>query len=143
MKDLMALGRQNPYDPSESFNMAYLAIHSSAAVNGVSRLHEKVSKTIFKNLFPRWPVAEIPVGHVTNGVHMPSWDSEIADKLWTQAAGKDRWSGNLKAWSRIFLRYLMKNFGRCDLCHERTWLILHASAMKDNYRWLAYQQTNF
>ena len=56
MKDFMALGRQNPYDSSESFNMAYLAIRSSAAVNGVSRLHEKVSKNIFKNLFPRWPV---------------------------------------------------------------------------------------
>ena len=96
MKDLMALGRQDPHNSSESFNMAYLAIRSSGAVNGVSNLHETVSKDLFKNLFPRWPVAEVPIGHVTNGVHMPSWDSEIADKLWTEAAGKDRWRGNLQ-----------------------------------------------
>ena len=36
---------------------------------------------------------EIPVGHVTNGVHMPSWDSAAADALWTEACGKDRWLG--------------------------------------------------
>ena len=100
MKDLMALGQKNPNDPSESFNMAYLAIRSSAAVNGVSNLHEQVSKNLFKDLFPRWPVSEIPIGHVTNGVHMPSWDSEIADKLWTEAAGKDRWRGDLETLER-------------------------------------------
>ena len=100
MKDLMALGRKNPDDPSESFNMAYLAIRSSAAVNGVSNLHEQVSKNLFKDLFPRWPLSEIPIGHVTNGVHMPSWDSEMADKLWTEAAGKDRWRGDLETLER-------------------------------------------
>ncbi len=97
MKDFMALGRQDPNNSSESFNMAYLAIRSSAAVNGVSSLHEQVSKNLFKDIFPRWPVNEIPIGHVTNGVHMPSWDSEIADKLWTEAAGKDRWRGDLES----------------------------------------------
>lgn len=100
MKDLMALGRKNPDDSSESFNMAYLAIRSSSSVNGVSNLHEQVSKNLFKDLFPRWPVAEIPIGHVTNGVHMPSWDSEMADKLWTEAAGKDRWRGDLETLER-------------------------------------------
>src|ERR1019366_7054836 len=39
------------------------------------------------------PQDEIPVGHVTNGVHMPTWDSAAADNLWTQACGKDRWLG--------------------------------------------------
>jgi starch phosphorylase len=94
--DLMALGRQNPDDPSESFNMAYLAIRGSGAVNGVSRLHGEVSRHLFEPVFPRWPKAEVPVGYVTNGVHMPSWDSEIADKIWTSACGKDRWKGNLE-----------------------------------------------
>ena len=93
LHDLLALGRQNPDDPSESFNMAYLAIRGSGAVNGVSRLHGKVSRSIFQPLFPRWPLDEIPVGHVTNGVHMPTWDSPSADNLWTQACGKDRWLG--------------------------------------------------
>ena len=91
--DLLALGRQNPNDSSESFNMAYLAIRGSGAVNGVSRLHGKVSRQLFEPLFPRWPADEVPVGHVTNGVHMPSWDSAPADDLWTEACGKDRWVG--------------------------------------------------
>ncbi|MHB9090437.1 MAG: alpha-glucan family phosphorylase, partial [Chloroflexota bacterium] len=91
--DLLALGRQNPNDSSESFNMAYLAIRGSGAVNGVSRLHGKVSRHIFAPVFPRWPEVEVPVGHVTNGVHMPSWDSEAADELWTEACGKGRWLG--------------------------------------------------
>jgi starch phosphorylase len=93
LHDLLALGRRNPNDPAESFNMAYLAIRGSGAVNGVSRLHGEVSRRIFTPLFPRWPEKEVPVGYVTNGVHMPSWDSTAADDLWTEACGKDRWTG--------------------------------------------------
>ncbi|MDD2660957.1 MAG: alpha-glucan family phosphorylase [Methylococcales bacterium] len=89
--DLLSLGRQNPDDPAELFNMAYLAIRGSGAVNGVSRLHGEVSRHIFLPLFPQWPQDEIPVRHVTNGVHMPSWDSAQADDLWTEACGKNRW----------------------------------------------------
>ena len=62
-------------------------------MNGVSRLHGKVSRQLFEPLFPRWPADEVPVGHVTNGVHMPTWDSAAADDLWTKACGKDRWLG--------------------------------------------------
>ncbi len=91
--DLLALGRRDPNDSSEPFNMAYLAIRGSGAVNGVSRLHGAVSRRLFAPLFPRWPEADVPVGHVTNGVHMPTWDSAAADTLWTEACGKDRWLG--------------------------------------------------
>jgi starch phosphorylase len=96
LHDLLALGRQNPNDSSESFNMAYLAVRGSGAVNGVSRLHGEVSRHIFLPLFPHWPEDEVPVGHVTNGVHMPTWDSAPADDLWTEACGKDRWLGTTK-----------------------------------------------
>ncbi|HUP03554.1 MAG TPA: alpha-glucan family phosphorylase [Bryobacteraceae bacterium] len=92
--DLLALGRQNPSDANEPFNMAYLAIRGSGAVNGVSRLHAEVSRRLFAPLFPRWPEREVPVGHVTNGVHTPSWDSAEADELWTKACGKGRWLGS-------------------------------------------------
>src|SRR5664280_562752 len=73
--------------------MAYLAIRGSGSVNGVSRLHGVVSRHLFGPLFARWPEAEAPVGHVTNGVHTPTWDSAAADNLWTEASGKDRWLG--------------------------------------------------
>jgi glycogen phosphorylase len=93
LPELLALGRQDPTDASEPFNMAYLAVRGSGAVNGVSRLHGSVSRHLFAPLFPRWPTDEVPVGHVTNGVHMPSWDSAAADDLWTEACGKARWLG--------------------------------------------------
>ncbi len=93
LQDLLALGRQNREDSSEPFNMAYLAIRGCGAVSGVSRLHGKVSRHIFQPLFPQWPEEEVPVGYVTNGVHMPTWDSAPADSLWTDACGKDRWLG--------------------------------------------------
>jgi starch phosphorylase len=93
LHDLLALGRQNPNDISENFNMAYLAVRGSGAVNGVSRLHGEVSRHIFLPLFPNWPQDEIPIAHVTNGVHMPSWDSAAADDLWMEGCGKNRWLG--------------------------------------------------
>jgi starch phosphorylase len=93
LHDLLSLGRQNPDDPAEVFNMAYLAIRGSGAINAVSRLHGQVSRHLFEPLFSRWPSDEVPVGHVTNGVHMPTWDSAAADDLWTEICGKNRWLG--------------------------------------------------
>jgi glycogen phosphorylase len=97
LEALLALGRREPARASEPFNMAYLAIRGAGAVNGVSRLHGEVSRRIFEPLFPRWPRAEVPIGHVTNGVHTPTWDSASADKLWTRACGKARWRGQLES----------------------------------------------
>ncbi|MFZ0257139.1 MAG: alpha-glucan family phosphorylase [Gammaproteobacteria bacterium] len=96
LEDLLALGRADPSDPHEPFNMAYLALHGSAAANGVSRLHGEVSRRLFTPLFSRWPLAEVPIGYVTNGVHVPSWDSELADGLWTESCGAKRWYGDLR-----------------------------------------------
>jgi len=95
--ELLAMGRQNPGDTSESFNMAYLAVRGSCQVNGVSKLHGQVSRHIFGPLFPRWPQDEVPIGSVTNGIHVPTWDSAAADSLWTTACGKKRWHGNRPA----------------------------------------------
>jgi starch phosphorylase len=94
VEDLLAMGRQDPRDTSESFNMAYLAVRGSGQVNGVSKLHGQVSRHIFGSLFPRWPQGEVPIGSVTNGIHVPTWDSAEADALWTTACGKKRWRGD-------------------------------------------------
>ena len=91
MPHLLSLGRIHAGDDAEPFNMAYLAFRGSGAVNGVSKLHGQVSRHIFSPLFPRWPEDSVPVSHVTNGVHMPTWDSAEADALWTEACGKCRW----------------------------------------------------
>jgi starch phosphorylase len=101
MESLISLGRaipthkSAPIDPGEPFNMAYLALNTCALTNGVSRLHGKVSRRIFQPLFPRWPEREVPVTHVTNGVHIPTWDSPHADAEWIQVFGKDRWRSDL------------------------------------------------
>ena len=97
LREFLALGRENPEDDSESFNMAYLAARGSSSINAVSRLHGEVSRRIFQSLFRRWPSHEVPVGSITNGVHTPSWDSPEADALWTSCCGKDRWLGALKS----------------------------------------------
>ena len=91
----LALGRRDPADEQEPLNMAYLALRGSGNVNGVSRLHGEVSRRIFQPLFPRWPQWEVPVTFITNGVHMPSWDSQAADTLWSDACGKGRWIGTM------------------------------------------------
>ncbi len=95
IQDLLALGRRDRGDSSEPFNMAYLALRASGAVNGVSQLHGQVSRQIFQSLFPRWPQIEVPVTHVTNGVHTPTWDSADSDRLWEATCGKGRWNESM------------------------------------------------
>ena len=95
LPELLAFGRRDPRDDTEPFNMAYLALRGCARANGVSRLHGQVSRHLFRELYPGWPEWEVPIEHVTNGVHVPSWDSIWADKLWTSACGKDRWLGGV------------------------------------------------
>ena len=95
---LLAMGKPDtgapePPNSKEPFNMAYLAMHGSGQVNAVSELHGEVSREIFGPLFLRWPKEEVPVGSVTNGVHVPTWESEAADTLWSGACGDGRWLG--------------------------------------------------
>jgi starch phosphorylase len=94
LDELLKIGRQKPSDNAEPFNMAYLALRGSGRENGVSKLHGEVSRQIFQPLFPAWPQAEVPIGSVTNGIHVPTWDSLEADTLWTTACGKKRWRGD-------------------------------------------------
>lgn len=121
VEDLLALGRKNRDNPTEPFNMAYLAARGSAAINGVSELHGKVSKYIFSSIFPRWPLNEIPVESVTNGVHIPTWDSSEAEKIWIKHCGEDRWMGTVETLEQDFRAvsneelWAMRNHGRKSL----------------------------
>ena len=114
MEHFLALGRQNPADASEPFNMAYLALRGSGQVSGVSKLHGEVSRQIFQPLFPRWPQAEVPVGSVTNGIHVPTWDSAESDTLWTKACGADRWLCDRPLTEDV------RRIGDMELWHMRT-----------------------
>ncbi len=92
---LLHLGHAPGSSEESPFQMAWLALHGSGKINGVSRLHGAVSRQLFSPLFPRWPLVEVPVSHVTNGVHTSTWDSHESDDLWTRVCGKDRWRGGL------------------------------------------------
>jgi len=91
---LLAMGRMDPENKSSPFNMAFLAMRGSGRINGVSRLHGEVSRRLFAPLFRDWPIAEVPVSHITNGVHVPTWDSAAANELW-QESFKSGWSRQL------------------------------------------------
>ena len=123
LQDLLALGRRNAKDSSEPFNMAYLAVRGSGAVNGVSQLHGQVSRRIFQPLFPRWPEIEVPVTHVTNGVHTPTWDSAEADSVWEFTCGKERWRESMAGVEQCLRKaadsdlWQMRASGRSSLVH--------------------------
>lgn len=91
LEHVLALGKSDQNNPDEPFNMAFLAQRGSAITIGVSRLHGEVSRRIFQPLFPRWPSCEVPIGYVTNGIHIPTWDSAGSDRLWNKLLGKGRW----------------------------------------------------
>ncbi|MGC2657716.1 MAG: alpha-glucan family phosphorylase [Bryobacteraceae bacterium] len=114
LENLLAMGRQQAEDALEPFNMAYLAVRGSGQINGVSKLHGQVSRQIFEPLFPGWPKEQVPIGSVTNGIHVPTWDSAAADALWTKACGKDRWKGTLPAEADI------RRVSDAELWHMRT-----------------------
>lgn len=95
-QEFLALGRGGESHAADLFIPALLAMRACGRINAVSRVHGEVSRRLFLTLFPRRPVHEVPVGHITNGIHVPSWDSAWADELWTQACGKRRWQGALE-----------------------------------------------
>jgi starch phosphorylase len=72
-KDFLSLGRERPDDDNEPYCMTILALKLAAYANGVSRLHGVVSREMWKGLWPGLPLDEVPIGHVTNGVHPRTW----------------------------------------------------------------------
>jgi len=74
-KDFLGLGRVNIYDEKESFCLTVLALKLAAYANGVAKLHGVVSRQMWQGLWPGLPIDEVPIGHVTNGVHSRTWVS--------------------------------------------------------------------
>jgi phosphorylase/glycogen(starch) synthase len=80
--DFMGLGRVNVQDQSEKFSMSILASKLSQGMNGVSRIHGRVSREMFAEMFPGYYPNELYIGYVTNGVHLPTWASKKWAKLY-------------------------------------------------------------
>ncbi|MFZ5649470.1 MAG: alpha-glucan family phosphorylase [Bacillota bacterium] len=103
-------------DGRKMFNMTLLALRHSAYCNGVSRLHGEVSREMFSYLYPRIPAEEIPISHVTNGVHIASWLAQEIKDLYTIYLGPD-WH------ERVVDRQMWKNI----------------SGLPDNLLWVVHQ----
>ncbi len=81
-QELMTLGRVNPSDQNEPFCMTVLALKLSRAANGVSELHGQVSREMWQSLYPGKKVEEVPIGHITNGVHLMGWMKGPVRRFW-------------------------------------------------------------
>jgi starch phosphorylase len=88
-EDLLALGEAHPESGDDSFNLTAVAIRTSSAANGVSELHGKVANDMWKHLVPDGPKDRPAVGHVTNGVHTPTWIGPEILGLLQRHVGRD------------------------------------------------------
>ena len=85
--DLMALGRVDPANAAEPFCMTVLALKLSRAANGVSELHGQVSREMWHCLYPKLKLEEVPIGHVTNGIHTMGWMKGTVRRFWRRHLG--------------------------------------------------------
>src|ERR1039458_6372337 len=100
--DFLALGRRNAGDQNELFCMTVLALRLAASSNGVSKLHGEVSRRMWQGIWPGVPVEEVPIGHVTNGVHFRSWISNEMNQLYDRYLGPQwRDAANGVIWRRV------------------------------------------
>jgi glycogen phosphorylase len=103
VSEMMYLGRVDPENPNEPFCMTVLAMKMSRSTNGVSELHGRVSREMWRDMYPRKAVDKVPIGHITNGVHVPGWTSSRAYRFWQHMLGND-WPDHLDDpafWKRI------------------------------------------
>ena len=105
-EEFLGLGRVDPTDKSERYGLTPLAIRMCRSTNGVSRKHGEVSRALWQKLWPEKKVEEIPISHITNGVHAPTWISPLLRYLLEQHVGDD-WETKLRnpdAWTDAVAR---------------------------------------
>ncbi len=116
-KVFLALGRENPRDEQELFTMTVLALRLSRFNNGVSQLHGKVARNMWKKVWPQYPVDDVPIAAITNGIHVPTW---IAPDM-----------------AYLFDRYLGPNWREDPDCN-RVWK--QSDAIPDSELWRTHER---
>jgi starch phosphorylase len=102
-EQLLGLGRIRPDDPGDALGMTVLGLRASRSANAVSRRHGEVARSMWQPLYPGASEADVPIGHVTNGVHLPTWMATPMRRLLDRHLGRD-WTenpGDPRAWERI------------------------------------------
>jgi phosphorylase/glycogen(starch) synthase len=102
-EEFMALGREDRFNYDEEFSMSVLAARLSQEMNGVSALHGEVSRKMFASMYPGYFPEELHIGHVTNGVHWPTWTSKRWQMFFNEVAGCDFVDnqGDISLWQKI------------------------------------------
>jgi glycogen phosphorylase len=101
--EVLALGQTHPGDDHEPFGVTQAALRLSASAGGVSRRHGEVSRSMWSPLWPERPVDEVPIRHVTNGVHVPTWIGPAMRELLDRYLGPE-WTARAsepETWARI------------------------------------------
>lgn len=121
LNEFLAMGRQNAANESEAFCMTILALRLASYSNGVSELHGNVTRMMWRDIWPDVPVDEIPIGHVTNGIHLNSWIAPEMGALYDQYIG-EAWRNepaNHDVWRRIDNVPSDALWGTRDACRRR------------------------
>lgn len=92
----LSQGRIHPTNSEEKFNMAVFAMENSDYVNGVSQLHAQVSREMFADRWPNYPVSEVPIDGITNGIHTATWISQRMSDLLSKHFGPE-WRSDLSS----------------------------------------------
>ncbi len=87
MDQLLGMGREDPDNSHEDFCMTVLALRLSCCANGVSKLHGEISRNMWKRVWPGVPENEVPIGHITNGIHTQSWIADDFARLYERYLG--------------------------------------------------------
>jgi len=87
--EILKIGKVNPNNQTEPFSMAICAIKLSIFRNGVSKLHGKVSRKIFNNLWPEVNESFVPIDYITNGVHLQTWLADEMKTLFNRYLGEN------------------------------------------------------
>jgi starch phosphorylase len=102
-KRILSLGRNEPPDDGEPFCMTVLALKTSRSANGVSELHGRVSRSMWRAIWPDRAEDDVPIGHITNGVHLLSWMNGTTWRFWSRRSGAD-WPAQADSpefWARV------------------------------------------
>jgi starch phosphorylase len=95
-KEILSWGQPLKSDPDSPLSMFILAIHAAAYCNGVSRLHGSVARRMWSHVWPERPVEEVPISHITNGIHISSFISQEFANLFNRYLGPDWFMGSRK-----------------------------------------------
>ena len=110
--EIMLLGKQSSSNHDESFSMFFLGLKTAAYCNGVSELHGKVARKMWSGMWPNHYQEEIPISHITNGIHLPTWISKNISLLLERYIGTK--------WNRIHLNTNMTDRIN-DIFDEELW----------------------